>query len=94
MKRREYGLALFAARIRAPFVVYSAAELAAVEGDFSESSFVREVVGVANVCERAALREAGAGAKLLAKKAARDGVTVAIAERKAVVRTWKRRSTS
>ena len=54
LKRREYGLALFAARIRAPFVVYSAAELAAVEGDFSESSFVREVVGVANVCERSA----------------------------------------
>ena len=94
LKRREYGLALFAARIRAPFVVYSAEELAAVEGDFSESSFVREVVGVANVCERAALREAGSGAKLLAEKAARDGVTVAIAERKAVVKTWKRRSTS
>ena len=94
LKRREYGLALFASRIPAPFVVYSAAELAAVEGNFSESSFVREVVGVANVCERAALREAGAGAKLLAKKAARDGVTVAIAERKAVVKRWKRRSSS
>ena len=32
--------------------------------------------------------------ELLAEKAARDGVTVAIAERKAVVKTWKRRSTS
>ena len=94
LKRREYALALFAARIGAPFVVYPASALAEVEGEFSDSSFVREVVGVANVCERAATLAADGGARLLARKAAANGATVAIAERKAVLKKWKRESTS
>ena len=51
-------------------------ELAAVEGAFTPSAFVRTVTGVDNVCERAALLGAE---RLLVKKTARDGVTVAVA---------------
>ena len=57
---------------------FSADELAAVEGDFSSSDFVRETTGVDNVCERAAICAARDGALLLGKQAG-DGVTVALA---------------
>ena len=55
---------------------YPAEELRAVEGDFTPSDFVRSVTGVDNVCERAAMIGAE---KLLVRKTARDGVTVALA---------------
>ena len=56
--------------------LYSAEELADVEGDFQPSEFVRKTVGVDNVCERAAC---AGGGKLLLGKCASDGVTVAVA---------------
>ena len=62
----------------------SAQELERAEGDFTPSEFVREVTGVDNVCERAAL--AGGGETLIIKKTARDGVTVAAAVEKYEVR--------
>ena len=55
---------------------FSAQALAAQSGDFASSEFVRAHVGVDNVCERAALRNAET---LLVKKTARSGVTVAAA---------------
>lgn len=60
--------------------------LAETEGEFSSSSFVKQVTGVDNVCERAALacvKELGGG-NLLVKKQALEGVTAAVA-----VRDWK-----
>ena len=51
-----------------------------VPGEFTDSPFVQEMTGVGNVCERAAMRGAMRGAeKLLVKKTAVDGVTVAVA---------------
>ena len=50
--------------------------LAAAEGDFTPSDFVKSVTGVDNVCERAALLGAE---RLLIKKTARDGITAALA---------------
>jgi cobalt-precorrin 5A hydrolase len=50
------------------------------KGSFSSSGFVRAVTGVDNVCERAAILASNHG-KLIMGKRARDGVTVAIAER-------------
>ena len=47
-----------------------------VEGDFSESEFVKKVAGVGNVCERAAAK---GGGKLILKKITGDGVTLAAA---------------
>lgn len=55
LKKDEIGLMELAQYLHVPFVIYTAAELAAVPGDFSESDFVREQTGVSNVCERAAV---------------------------------------
>ncbi len=59
-----------------PPVFYSAEELMAVPGDFASSEFVQSITGVDNVCERAAMLGAD---KLLVKKTALDGVTLAVA---------------
>ena len=56
--------------------LFSADQLAAVPGEFSSSDFVRQTVGVGNVCERAA---AACGGRLVLRKQAGDGVTVAVA---------------
>ena len=52
-------------------------------GEFTPSAFVQRVTGVDNVCERAALLGAE---RLIVKKTALDGVTVALAEEKWEVR--------
>ena len=58
-------------------MVYSADELEMVEGDFAESDFVKDTVGVGNVCERAALKAAGENGILIQDKIAKDGITLA-----------------
>ena len=79
LKENEPGLLAFCAARGLPLAVFSAAELAAAEGDFTPSDFVREVTGVDNVCERAAVC---AGGTILMPKRAKNGVTVAVAGRK------------
>lgn len=81
LKRNEEGLCAYAKRQKLPFCTWSAEELETVRGDLSESEFVRTITGTGNVCERAALLAAGPGARLLVRKHAYDGVTVAVAER-------------
>lgn len=46
--------------------------------------FVKSQVGVDNVCERAAMKAAGADGRICRAKQAQDGMTVAIAEK-----AWK-----
>ena len=48
-------------------------------GDFSSSMFVKKVTGVDNVCERSAVK--CSGGKLILRKKAANGVTVAAAEK-------------
>ncbi|MBO4509471.1 MAG: precorrin-4 C(11)-methyltransferase [Spirochaetaceae bacterium] len=60
LKKTEKGLLELAQYLHVPFVTYTAQELAQVPGEFSESDFVREQIGVSNVCERAAVMCAGA----------------------------------
>ena len=81
LKKDEPGICELAKEIRRPFFTYPAEELAAVGGDFSSSSFVKEKVGVDNVCERAALCMSGNNGKLVYRKHAEDGMTIAIAKR-------------
>ena len=76
-KRGEPGLLEFCRERGWPIEFLDAARLNAVPGTFEESDFVRETVGVGNVCERAAL---AAGGRLVAPKTARDGVTIAACE--------------
>ncbi|WP_458459951.1 cobalt-precorrin 5A hydrolase [Pseudobutyrivibrio sp.] len=77
-KANEIGLLKLAAYLHCKFITFMAEELEAVSGDFSESEFVKENVGVGNVSERAAVC---AGAKLIVKKQARDGMTKAYGTR-------------
>lgn len=63
LKSEEEGLLAFAGEQNLPFVTYSAEELLGVEGDFTESAFVRQVTGVGNVCERSAILGASRFAK-------------------------------
>ena len=76
-KAGEPGLLAFCESHRWPVRFFSAEELLACEGPFSASAFVEKTVGVDNVCERSAV--AACGGKLLARKYARDGVTLALA---------------
>lgn len=80
LKKNEPGLLEFCRRWKLPLLTYTAEELQAVEGEakFSESAFVRQTVGVGNVCERSALKASGRK-RLLQGKTAADGVTVAVA---------------
>ncbi len=78
LKSNEEGLVEFAARRAWNLSFYSAEELSSVEGSVSSSDFVKEVTGLSNVCERAALFESGEGARLLVSKQAKNGVTVAV----------------
>lgn len=77
LKSDEEGLLAFAERYRLPIHFYTPEELNAVEGEFTASAFVKNTVGVDNVCERSA---AAGGGKLIVKKTAGQGVTAAVAE--------------
>ena len=84
VKKDEPGIKEFCERNRIDFVTYTADELMAVQGEFSASQFVREHVGVDNVCERAAVlacsRECNEAGELIYKKHKYDRVTVAAAK--------------
>ena len=80
-KANEEGLVNWSQKAGIPFLAFSAEELEQVEGIFEESAFVRQTVGVANVCERAAMKACKDGGWLIQKKVARDGMTLAIARR-------------
>ena len=83
LKREEEGLLAFCGERKLPVDFYSAEELRAVPGDFTPSELVQRVTGVDNVCERAALLGAE---RILVKKQAAGGVTVALAAEKTEVR--------
>lgn len=83
VKRDEAGLLAFAEHMGWPLCFFTAEELAAVPGEFAASDFVRDTVGVDNVCERAAASFAG---KLRIKKQAGGGVTVAASAAPYIVR--------
>lgn len=78
LKKDEAGLLAFAEKYKWLTKFYSAEELSKVEGDFTPSDFVANVVGVSNVCERSAVLASGGG-KLLLRKTSLNGVTLAIA---------------
>jgi len=80
-KKDEEGFLTWSRKARVPFLTFSAEQLEAQKGDFCTSAFVKEQVGVDNVCERAAVKAAGEHGKLVYKKHAEDGMTIAIARR-------------
>lgn len=76
IKGKEEGLLQFCADRGWPLTVYSAEELQAIPGDFTQSAFVKHVTGADNVCERAAVKDAD---RLIVRKTTGNGVTVAVA---------------
>lgn len=78
LKKDEIGLLEACQRNKWKVQFYSTEELARVPGQFTPSQFVYSVTGVDNVCERAALLDAE---RLIVKKTALNGVTVAVAEK-------------
>ena len=76
LKANEPGIVALAQERGWDLRLFSAEKLVQVPGSFSASSFVRQTVGVDNVCERAACT---GGGSLLLRKHAAHGVTVALA---------------
>ena len=89
LKAREPGLLAYCRSRGLPLVTYTAEELTAVEGAFTGSEFVRRTTGVDNVCERAAVKKSGG--RLLTRKEAGNGVTVALAIREPQL-AWEERA--
>ena len=79
-KAHEEGLIALCVKLRVPFEIYTADELAEVPGDFASSAFVETTVGVDNVCERSAVL-GSRGGTLAVGKDARDGIALALAMR-------------
>lgn len=80
-KKDEQAFLVWSRKNNVPFITYTSEQLQQVEGTFHHSSFVRDKVGVDNVCERAALKACQFGGKLVYEKHAEDGMTIAIAKR-------------
>lgn len=80
LKKEETGILALSDELGVPFITYTSEELKQTESEegFTESAFVKNITGVGNVCERAALKGAGVK-KLLVPKTADGGVTVAAA---------------
>ena len=77
-KKDEEALVTLAEKWGVPFLTFSSEELMRVPGEFRSSEFVFRTMGVDNVCERSAVLASGGG-KLLQRKRAGDGVTLALA---------------
>ena len=82
LKAKEYGLNEYASRHNLELKTFSADMLKMAAGEYTPSEFVKDVTGVDNVCERAAVMAAGEDSELLVRKSAAGGVTVAVAVRK------------
>ena len=76
LKAREPGILELCREYGIPFETFTAEELKAVPGAFTTSAFVKDTTGVDNVCERSAVL---AGGRLIEKKHAGAGVTIALA---------------
>jgi len=76
-KAEEKAIVFFCEKYKLTLKAYTVEQLNAVRGSRASSGFVRQTVGVDNVCERAAL---AGGGRLLVEKNTRDGVAVAVAE--------------
>lgn len=76
-KAREPGLLSFCEAHGLSLVTFTAEELNAIPGQFTESAFVHATVGTGNVCERSAI--CLTGGNLILEKTALEGVTMAAA---------------
>lgn len=78
LKNDEEGIIKAAEIFKVPFNTYTKDELNEIEGQFSESNFVKSVAGVDSVCERAAVIGSSSN-RLIINKTIKNSVTVAAA---------------
>lgn len=83
-KQKEPGLLAWCQKRNIAFLTYTAKELQDTSGTFRASSFVKDTVGVDNVCERAAMKACQNSGRLIVPKCAENGMTIAVAKRE-----WK-----
>lgn len=57
-KKEEQGILAFCEKYHLPYMTFSPEQLAETPGSYTESGFVKDTIGVGNVCERAAVRAA------------------------------------
>ena len=76
-KESEVGILTLTSAFGCKLYSYTAEELNRVPGEFEDSDFVKDTVGVGNVCERSACLCSEYGKKIMGKVSF-DGVTVAI----------------
>jgi len=81
LKKEEQGIIQAAEEYRVPFLTFTAEELRTTGEVSGASSFVEQVTGVDNVCERA-VRYACRGGELLLAKTCLDKMTVAVGMKK------------
>lgn len=79
LKENEEGIIELCRYLRIPFITFTAVLLSQAKGEYEESDFVKETVGVGNVCERAAMLLTGNRGKIIQKKISENGMTIAIA---------------
>ena len=84
LKKDEEAILSFARFVRSPAMFYTSEQLMSLEGEFSRSEFVRTVTSVDCVCERSAMMPYGG--RLILKKTAENGMTLAICQRDMEVR--------
>ncbi|WP_051209557.1 cobalt-precorrin 5A hydrolase [Butyrivibrio sp. WCD3002] len=76
IKCEEDGLRSLSNAFGIPFLTFSAQELMEQKGDFSSSEFALKTTGADNICERSVM--AYGADKLIVRKTAKDGMTIAI----------------
>jgi cobalt-precorrin 5A hydrolase len=98
INRDEKGLEEFSERIGAPLLFFDADSLNVLPGNFSGSDYVKDITGTDNVCERAAVKGAAgmgtaihgtANGRLIIKKTAENGITLAVFEKDATINVEK-----
>ncbi len=77
-KSKERGLIELATELGIPFITYTVEELISLEGRFNDSDFVKDTVGVGNVCERSVAFYMKNAGKIVVQKVSKDGMTCAI----------------
>lgn len=86
LKADEEGLLQLSDKLQVPFETFSAETLRCVPGEYTSSAFVKNVTGVDNVCERAAMAsltpEEQITSHFLLRKTVKNGVTAALLEKK------------
>jgi cobalt-precorrin 5A hydrolase len=79
LKADEQAIIRLADKYKVDFVTFTAQQLRAVQGEFIASPFVKNVVGVDNVCERSAVLGSCYGSRFISKTKF-NGMTLAACE--------------